>query len=220
MLDKHSIKLIRPIIECSAQALRNRGISANQITLVGFFIGLLALPALVWQQYYLALLCILLNRLLDGIDGQLARKHGITDSGGFLDICCDFIFYPLVPLGFILANPTDNAISGALLIFTFIGTGSSFLAFAIMAEKYQLTDATHGKKSFAYLGGLTEGTETIVCFVLFCLLPEYFPMLAFVFALLCLLTTATRLYGGFLTIKHAEMLTHSTDQQKDQRLIK
>ncbi|WP_435891264.1 CDP-alcohol phosphatidyltransferase family protein, partial [Klebsiella pneumoniae] len=41
--------------------------------------------------------------LLDGLDGALARRRGLTDAGGFLDIALDFLFYALVPFGFILA---------------------------------------------------------------------------------------------------------------------
>lgn len=52
----------------------------------------------------------------------------MTDAGGFLDISLDFLFYALVPFGFILADPTHNALAGGWLLFAFIGTGSSFLA--------------------------------------------------------------------------------------------
>ncbi|MFA0698669.1 CDP-alcohol phosphatidyltransferase family protein, partial [Vibrio sp. 10N.222.49.C9] len=73
--------------------------------------------------------------ICDGLDGALARRQGITDAGGFLDISLDFLFYSMVPFAFVLANPEANAIAGAFLIFSFIGTGSSFLAFAVMAGK-------------------------------------------------------------------------------------
>ena len=50
-----------------------------------------------------------------------------------------------------------------------------------------------GAKSLYYLGGLTEGTETIIFFVLFCLLPDWFPTLAYVFAAGCVITTTSRI---------------------------
>ncbi len=100
----------------------------TELTLVGFAIGVLALPFLALGWYGAALAAILLNRLLDGLDGALARRRGLTDAGGFLDIALDFLFYALVPFGFILADPLNNALAGGWLLFAFIGTGSSFLA--------------------------------------------------------------------------------------------
>jgi phosphatidylglycerophosphate synthase len=58
-------------------------------------------------------------------DGALARRRGLTDAGGFLDISLDFLFYALVPFGFILADPRTT-LAGGWLLFAFIGTGSSF----------------------------------------------------------------------------------------------
>ncbi|WP_311197291.1 CDP-alcohol phosphatidyltransferase family protein [Vibrio sp. SS-MA-C1-2] len=164
--------------------------------------GLLALPALAYQQYILALVAIIINRIFDGLDGALARRQGITDCGGFLDITLDFIFYSLIPFGFILANPEQNAIAGAFLIYAFIGTGSSFLAFAVMASKKNIENPVYKNKSLYYIGGLTEGTETIICFVLFCLFPGCFVIISTVFAILCWITTASRIWAGYHTLKN------------------
>ena len=127
-----------------------------------------------------------------------------SDAGGYLDITLDFIFYSAVIFGFALADPTANALIACLLILTFMGTGSSFLAYAIMAEKKNLADPNFSHKSFYYMNGLAEGTETIVIFVLFCLFPGYFPELALLFAVICILTTITRVWGGYQTIKKAD----------------
>ena len=88
----------------------------------------------------IALLLILLNRVADGVDGAIARRLGSTDLGGYLDILCDFIFYAAVPLGFALARP-ENGAAAAFLIFSFVGTGSSFLAYAAIAAKRGLESA-------------------------------------------------------------------------------
>ena len=147
MLDKFSIQLIKKPLSLSASVLHKYGVTANQTTLLGFALGCLAFPALLLQEYNIALLFILLNRICDGLDGALARITGITDSGGFLDISLDFLFYSLIPFGFVLANPEQNAIAGALIIFSFIGTGSSFLAFAIMAGKRHIDNPVYKNKS-------------------------------------------------------------------------
>jgi phosphatidylglycerophosphate synthase len=186
---------VRPLIDPPLARLADRfiaaGFSANAVTLIGFAVGMLAVPALAAGWYLVALLLILLNRLADGIDGAIARRQGATDLGGYLDILCDFIFYAAVPLGFALARP-ENGAAAAFLIFSFVGTGSSFLAYAVIASKRGLESARHGPKTIFYLGGLTEGTETILCFVAMCLFPVSFPALAYLFGVLCWITTAYR----------------------------
>ncbi len=157
---------------------------------------MLALPFLALGWYLAALVVILLNRLLDGLDGALARRRELTDAGGFLDISLDFLFYALVPFGFILAAPEQNALAGGWLLFAFIGTGSSFLAFAALAAKHQIDNPGYAHKSFYYLGGLTEGTETILLFVLGCLFPAWFAWFAWIFGALCWMTTFTRVWSG------------------------
>ncbi|UJF18600.1 CDP-alcohol phosphatidyltransferase family protein [Vibrio sp. SS-MA-C1-2] len=210
MLDRWSIQVIKSPLAIAAKQLDRAGFTANQITVIGFIIGLLALPALAYQHYLLALVAIILNRIFDGLDGALARRQGITDCGGFLDITLDFIFYSLIPFGFIIANPEQNAIAGAFLIYAFIGTGSSFLAFAIMASKKKIDNPVYKNKSLYYIGGLTEGTETITCFVLFCLFPSYFVILSTIFATLCWITTASRIWAGYQTLKEPKLTQQST----------
>ncbi|MEF1253355.1 CDP-alcohol phosphatidyltransferase family protein [Vibrio sp. M260112] len=203
MLDRLSIKVIRWPLAQSANLLDRCGITANQTTIFGFALGCVAFPALIFEQYTLALLLIIANRICDGLDGALARIQGITDAGGFLDISLDFLFYSLIPFGFVLANPEQNAVAGAFLIFSFIGTGSSFLAFAVMAGKRGIENPVYQHKSLYYMSGLTEGTETIACFILFCLLPNHFALIAYLFGAACWFTTLTRIYSGFMTLKQS-----------------
>ena len=181
------------------------GITADQLTVAGFLVGMLALPLIAFELWHAALIAIILNRVFDGLDGALARYAGQSSSaGGYLDITLDFLFYAAVPLGFVLVNPEQNAIAGALLLAAFIGTGSSFLAFAIAAEKFQLDKPQFKYKSFYYLNGLTEGTETIVLFIAFCIWPQHFVVLASIFAAACAVTIMTRIYGGYHTLKRLE----------------
>jgi hypothetical protein len=83
------------------------------------------------------------------------------------------------------------------LLAAFIGTGSSFLAFAVLAAKRGLPDLNTPDKSFYFLGGLTEATETLVCFSAMCLWPQHFAVLAYGFAALCALTIVTRIWWGW-----------------------
>jgi phosphatidylglycerophosphate synthase len=193
MLDAAARRLIDPPLDRLAARLCALGCSADGITIVGFGLGLLAMAAIATGQMLVALALILANRLLDGLDGAVARRTQPTDLGGYLDIVLDFIVYAGVVFAFALHDPGRNALAAAFLVFSFIGTGSSFLAFAIMAAKRRIDTTARGPKSLYYLGGLTEGTETVVMLVLCCLFPAAFPWIAVVFGALCWLTTAGRI---------------------------
>ncbi|HET8791283.1 MAG TPA: CDP-alcohol phosphatidyltransferase family protein [Modicisalibacter sp.] len=205
MLDRWTTRWVQPPLQRVAVSLARGRITPGQVTVAGFAVGMLAPVLLAFEAYSFALLAIALNRLADGVDGALARYTDTSsDAGGFLDIGLDFVFYAAVVVGFALADPSANALAAAILLFAFVGTGSSFLAFAIMAAKHRLERPHFTHKAFFYLDGLTEGTETILAFVAFCLWPEQFATLAIIFATACLITTATRLWGGYRTLKSFE----------------
>ena len=123
----------------------------------------------------------------------------------------DFIFYALIPFGFILANPEQNALWAALLIVSFVGTGSSFLAFASIAGKRNITNPVYQNKSLYYMSGITEGTETIGFFIAFCLSPALFHNFATIFAALCFITTFNRIWAGYRTIQSSETQQNKGD---------
>ncbi|MDG2405032.1 MAG: CDP-alcohol phosphatidyltransferase family protein [Paracoccaceae bacterium] len=199
MIDARLHPVIRCWLDLPARALVRVGVGANQITLVGFFIGVLALPALAFDHFWLALLAILVNRLLDGLDGAVAQVTSASDRGAFIDIAFDFVFYALVPLGFALADPAANALPAVVLIVAFVGSGSSFLAFAVIAGKRGMEPKAYPNKGIYYLGGLAEGAETISFFIVVCLFPEVFVPLAYLFAFACAITTLFRLLHGWKT---------------------
>lgn len=197
MIDARLIPLQRRLMEPPARALVARGIRADQITVAGCAIGLLATLAAAFGLYGLALAGLALNRLADGLDGAVARQTTPTDRGAFLDIALDFVFYAVFPLGFIAADPAANGLPGAALLASFILTGTSFLAFSVIAERRGLTARDYPSKGIYYLGGLAEGAETIAVFAAFCLFPEAFPWLAWSFAAICAVTGATRYLAGW-----------------------
>jgi len=197
MIDAMILPAQRRLLTPLALVLHRRGVRADQITLTGFGIGILAVPALALGWYGAALVLIVLNRLADGLDGAVARLGVPTDRGAFLDIALDFVFYALVPLGFALADPVGNALAAAVLIAAFVGTGSSFLAFSVVAAKRGMQAEDYPAKGIFYLGGLTEGAETIALFVAMCLWPALFAPLAYGFAAACAITTLTRWWQGW-----------------------
>ena len=200
MLDRIARRGIDRPLNWFAGALARLRISANAITIIGFGIGVLACVAIAFQWYLVALGLILLNRLADGLDGALARRTGTSDIGGYLDIVLDTLFYSGVPFAFAIAQP-EALLPAAFLIYSFVGTGGSFLAYGIIAAKRKMSTERSGKKSFFYAAGLMEGTETILFFVLFCLFPEQFALLAWIFGALCWLTTLARILDAVRTFR-------------------
>ncbi len=191
MFDAALRRLIDPPLNRSAGWLAKIGFSANALTIVGAAIGLAAAVAISQQQLTAALALIMLNRVLDGVDGAVARINGPTEFGGYLDTLADFLFYVSVPVAFGWAT-TDNQLPALLLVASFTLTAISFLGFAAIAAKSGRNDGAHGPKAFIYSTGLMEGGETIAFFMLFCLFPSQFPTLAVIFAILCLATVVQR----------------------------
>jgi phosphatidylglycerophosphate synthase len=197
LLDRYAIAVLAPALRGAARVLVRAGVGADAVTWVGFGTGLVAAAAITQQHYGLGLGLLLVSRIADGLDGAVARLTAPTDRGAFLDIALDFIFYASIPLAFALAEPSANALPAAVLLASFVGTASGFLAFAVFAERRQMTSADYPAKGLYYLGGLTEATETIACFAAMCLWPRHFAWWAYGFAALCSLTIVTRLVAGW-----------------------
>ena len=201
MFDRAALALLKPALETLARRIVRAGVQADAVTLAGFCVGIGAAVAIVLAAPLLGLVLLLLSRLLDGLDGSVARLTTPTDRGAFLDITLDFLFYASIPLAFAVSDPAHKALPAAVLLAAFIGTGSSFLAFAVLAERRGLKSEAYPAKGIFYLGGLTEGTETLLCFALMCLWPAHFAWWAYGFAALCALTIVTRIVGGWRILK-------------------
>lgn len=193
MLDGWARARIDPALDRAGRSLARSGVTADAVTLAAFAAGFAAFVAIAFEAYLSGLFLLLLSRIGDGLDGAVARHTRKSDFGGYLDIVLDFAFYGLVPLGFVLADPSANSVAGAVLILSFYVNGASFLAYAVMAEKRGLSTDARGEKSLFFTTGLAEATETIAFFVAFCVFPEWFTVLAFVFAALCFYTAVSRI---------------------------
>ena len=168
-------------------------ISPNHMTLIGFSFGVLMCLFIIIDQYLMAIIFLFLNRLADGLDGTMARLQTPTPLGGYLDIVLDFLIYS----GFVLSfgvTEQNNTLTSMILLFCYIGTGSTFLAKAAILPS--LTNQNLNEeipKSFHYAVGLVEGTETIVFMVLCLLFPNLFIYFSFIFIILCLITIVFRI---------------------------
>ncbi|WP_170362846.1 CDP-alcohol phosphatidyltransferase family protein [Ruegeria arenilitoris] len=193
MFDAQIRPIIDPALNAQGRFLARLGFTANQVTLIGLALGLVAAGLIVAGATYWALVPLLLSRLADGLDGAVARARGGTDFGGYLDITCDFLFYGAIPFAFILADPASNGVAGAFLLLSFYFNGTSFLGFSLLADRHGLKTDARGQKALYFSGGLLEGAETIGFLVLVCLVPDAFAALAWIFGSLCFLTATSRI---------------------------
>lgn len=196
MLDAAARKVIDPPLNAAGRRVAALGIGADTVTILGLVIGLFAALLIALGQPLLALVPLLLSRLADGLDGAIARATEKTDFGGYLDITSDFLFYGAVPLGFVLSDPGANGVAGAFLLASFYFNGTSFLGYAILAERHGIETTAQGVKSLYFSNGLLEGTETILFFVLLCLFPSAFAPLAWIFGALCFATAGLRILSA------------------------
>ena len=168
-------------------------ITPNHMTLIGFSFGVLMCLSIIIDQYLMAIIFLFLNRLSDSLDGTMARLQNPTPLGGYLDIVLDFLIYG----GFVLSfgiTEQNNTLFSMILLFCYIGTGSTFLAKAAILPsltKQNLNEEI--PKSFHYAVGLVEGTETIVFMVLCLLFPNLFIYFSLIFIILCLITIVFRI---------------------------
>jgi phosphatidylglycerophosphate synthase len=196
MLDSRVRRLIDKPLNLIGVQLDIIGITANSMTVFGFFCGIFSILSIANDNLSYGLFFLCLNRLADGLDGAVARASKLSDFGGFLDIVSDFIIYSGVIFAFAFRDPSQ-ALYSTFLIFSFIGPIASFLAYAIIAAKKDINTEKRGKKSFYYLGGICEGTETAFILILICLVPSIFAEVCIVYGILCWITTAGRVYAAW-----------------------
>ena len=201
MLDSFARKLIDPPLNHAGRIIAGYGVSANGVTLIGLGLGVIAALCIALNWATLALIPLLASRIADGLDGAVARASQKTDFGGYLDIAADFLFYGAIPFAFVALDPVTNGLAGAFLLLSFYVNGTSFLGYAILAEKHGDTTSAQGQKSLYYSNGILEGTETIVFFVILCLFPLSFAPLAWIFGTVCFATAFLRIWGAYQTYK-------------------
>ncbi len=168
-----------------AKFLYKADVSANLISILGFSIGLLAINFLALAEFNTALICILINRFFDALDGALARHSKVTEFGIFLDATLDYVFYAGVIFGFALAEPYQNAVAASFLLFAFTASACAMLAYAIVAYKNNSRQKLSIAKSPFYLGGFAQGFETFIAVIILCLVPSYFLYVAIILGIFC-----------------------------------
>lgn len=210
MLDAIFRPLIDPALYPVAKRLARTRINPDHVTVAGLLVGLVGCAFLAYGHGYIAFVCLLLNRVADGLDGPLARARELHetnfdhkgDKGGFIDIVFDFIIYAAYPLAAAIGVATEQAyLAAAFVTFGFVCAGTSFLAYALMAEKRGLIintrDTPAERKGFFQTVGLMEGTEILLFLSLICIFPQLFVPLAWIFGMLYIATCIARVLQAY-----------------------
>jgi phosphatidylglycerophosphate synthase len=191
VLDRAARAALAGPLDRLAGQLDRRGVAPGAVTGVGFALGAAACVAAGAGRWNVALGLWLANRLADGLDGPLARRRGATELGGFADIVADFAVYAGFVLGVAVAVPEARLACVALLVAYYL-SGTVFLAWSSVAERRRRERPD--ERSLHFVGGLAEGTETVVAYTALCLAPGFAAEIAWAFAAMVGVTALQRLW--------------------------
>lgn len=163
------------------------GLSAMTTTYLSGVVGVLSAVFGYLGYFQTGFVFWALSRILDGVDGTIARAKGTqSDLGGYADLMVDHVCYLAVPLAITLHNPTDLSLRLALEVLL----GSYFLnsvglwVLSSMLEKRNAGAKARGEMTSVSMPfGIVEGAETVVVYSLFFLLPNHTVILFWSFAI-------------------------------------
>ncbi len=199
MLDEELRQGAKPFYRPIAATLARRGVTGNALTGVSLGVGMLCLVAIAFGFNALGLVLWLLNRLLDGLDGEVARLRGETSEfGTFVDIVADFFMYGGFLAALAVQHP-DARLALVVLFFAYYVNGMVFLALSGVLERLKRERRT--ERGLHFRRSLTEGFETIVVGVLFLVLPGHVSLIAWIFAGMVFVSSAQRVLDGWRMLK-------------------
>ncbi|WAB80780.1 CDP-alcohol phosphatidyltransferase family protein [Microcella daejeonensis] len=209
MLDRRARALLARPVDAITRAVDRPGITPDGLTLAGLGLGLASALAAGLQLWALALVLWLVSRVVDGVDGALARRRRAdgrlsseSQAGGFLDITADFVVYGATVVGVAVGA---TAGFGApwwpflLVLLVYYVNGTAFLAFSSIAERTgrRIDDG----RSLSFLGGLAEGTETIIVHALWLILPFWAWQIALVWVVVVGISATQRMVAGYRALR-------------------
>jgi phosphatidylglycerophosphate synthase len=181
-------------------AVRLKGVSPNTISLAAFAVGILTTWLAFRGLFGWALAFWLVSRVLDGLDGLLARVHQKqSDFGGYLDILMDFAIYSALPIGIVLSAPSpDRYLALAFMLAAFYVNGASWMYLAAILEKRgsQFVGDPAAPPTMTTVvmpSGLVGATETILAYCAFLIWPDQVSLLFSIFGGMVVFTTFQRL---------------------------
>lgn len=209
MLDTRLRGALAGPLDTTARHLDRVWITPDRLTLAGLVLGLASAVLAASQWWWPALAAWLLSRLMDGLDGPLARRRvaaggRYSPAGGFLDITADFVVYGATVVGVAMGSIQSPASLGGWLPFAcvlcaYYVNGAAFLAFSSIAEGtgHRIDDG----RSFSFLGGLAEGAETIAVHSLWLVIPQHAAAIAAGWAVVVTISAGHRMVTGYRTLR-------------------
>lgn len=150
---KNSVnKLLNPL----GKFLALRGIKPNQISLIGFFFGILAAIFIYKKDFIIGAIFILLNGFFDMLDGLVARSGNmVTKFGAYLDSVLDRYADIAIKTSLAFAGVdwivVVFALSGALMVSYTRARAEKFL------EECSVGIAERGERLLIIVSGLLTG---------------------------------------------------------------
>lgn len=194
MLDEELREGAKPLYKPPARILAERGVTGNALTATSLGIGALCLVAIAFGLNIVALVLWFLNRLFDGLDGEVARLRGeSSEFGAFVDIVADFFVYGGFLVALAVQHP-DARLALVALFFAYYLNGTVFLALSGILERLKRERLT--ERGLHFRRSVTEGFETILAGTLFLLLPDHVSIIAWTFAAMVFISAIQRLWDG------------------------
>lgn len=209
MIDAPLRRVLNRPLAMLAGAVDVPWVTPDRLTVAGLVIGVSSAGLAAMQWWGLALGAWLVSRLLDGLDGALARRRRsqnpqakASEAGGFLDITADFVVYGTTVLGVAVGVTVGFGAPWwpflAVLLAYYIN-GATFLAFSSIAERTgrQVEDG----RSLSFLGKVAEGTETIVVHSVWLILPDFAWQVAIGWAVVVTISAIQRMIAGYRLLR-------------------
>ncbi|HEY1708201.1 MAG TPA: CDP-alcohol phosphatidyltransferase family protein [Rhizomicrobium sp.] len=165
---------------------------ANWVTLAGGLVAFAGLILIGRGLYLWGLGAIVANRLLDGLDGAVARRTAPTELGAYLDAVFDTLFFASVPFAFALADPS-RAVAASFLIFGSMGAGASawiYMAFACRAGMVTMPVAS-----------VAESLVMVAGFAIACVFPVWFSFVAYGLGFVAFVAAGVRIAAAVNTFE-------------------
>jgi phosphatidylglycerophosphate synthase len=153
-----------------------RRVHPSAVTAAALVPGLGAALAAAADEPGLAVGLWLLNRLLDGLDGALARqKDRQSDLGAYADILLDVIVYAAIPLGIATGQDSRAAwVAAGVLLASFYVNVISWSYLSALLERRGSGASARGEMTAVTMpGGLVEGAETVVLLAIALAVPAW-----------------------------------------------
>jgi phosphatidylglycerophosphate synthase len=195
MLDSIARPLKNRLLHPIASRLAAR-IHPGSITLASALFGVLAAVAVGEGRFDLGLLGWTLNRILDGLDGAVARAGSRqSDFGGYIDIIADFIVYAALPIGVAIHFATAASwLATSVMLATFYVNSASWMYLSALLEKRSAgVRETNEETSITMPDALVGGTETLLIYTSFLAFPAFAPRIFWLTSILTALSILQRM---------------------------